>query len=217
MQKTLASVVLAGAMVVPCHSLAQQPAWITQLEGYIGWRNPLTEVTQVANGDQSSNGVELNSSLAFGGRVIFPLADAPSHHLGKVFVGLEGLGAFGADMKLASTEAVIGQADYYQLGVIVGMGKFIHATPVNLTLHGTLGLGVAHTTFNPNEEVALAEDQSSVTSLLSNAAVGLDLYLGSGVSVVTSASVNLGFGDPLVVSLVFLGGLALRLPTTGGT
>jgi len=216
MRQTLASVVLVGAIVVPSHSLAQHPAWITQLEGYLGWRIPLNEVTQVVNDDGSTTGVELKSTLAFGGRAVFPIANAPTPHLGKVFIGLEGLGAFGANMNVPNTDSVIGQADYYQVGVVVGMGKFISATPVNLTFHGALGIGVAYTAFDPNDGVALVEEGNSVTSLLTSATLGLDLYLARMLSVVTSAGVNLGFRDPLDVSLVFVGGLALRLPTSGG-
>jgi hypothetical protein len=216
MRQTLAVVVLLGATVVPSHSLAQHPAWVTQLEGYLGWRIPLNEVTQVDNGGASATGVELKSTLAYGGRVIFPVANAPTPHLGKVFVGLEGLIAFGADMKVASTDAVIGQADYYQVRAAVGIGKFIGGTPINLTLHGELGVGVAHTVFDPNEGVALVEDGNSGTSLLTSATLGVDFSLARMLSVVTAAGVNLGFRDPLEVSFMFLGGLALRLPTNGG-
>lgn len=212
MRQTLMSVALVGAVLVPSHSFAQHPAWVTQLEGLLGVRSSLKEVTQVSIDGGSATAVELKSGLAYGGRVLFPVAGAPSPHLGKTFIGLEGLGAFGADMKLADTDAVVGQADYYQVGAVVGMGKFISATPINLTLHGALGVGLAHTVFNPDDGVAVVEEGNSVTSFLTSATVGLDFYLGRMVSVVTSAGVNLGFRDPLDVSLAFLGGVALRLP-----
>jgi hypothetical protein len=136
--------------------------------------------------------------------------------LGKVFFGLEGLGSFGVDMKLANTDAVVGKAHYYHAGIIIGMGKFVTDTSGNLTLHGALGVGVAHTSFSPNDGVAVVEDKNSATALLANATLGTDISLGRAMSVVTSASLNLGFRDPLDTSLVLLGGLALRLPTSGG-
>jgi hypothetical protein len=120
-------------------------------------------------------------------------------------------------MKVANTDAVIGQADYYQLGVIVGIGNFVPATPVNLTVNGALGVGVAHTAFSPSEGVTLVEQGDAVSSLVTNGTLGFDFYLTRMLSVVTSAGVNLGFRDPLDVSFVLYGGLALRLPTSGGS
>jgi len=212
MRQALTALALAGAVVVPSHSLAQHPAWVTQLEGLLGGRFTFDEVTQVVIDGGSATGVELKSGLVYGGRVLFPLASAPSPHLGKFYIGLDGLGAFGSDMTLAATDAVVGQADYYQVGAAVGVGKFISATPINLTLHGALGLGVAHTVFNPDEGVDLVQEGNSVTSFLVSATVGLDLYLARMLSVVTAASGNLGFRDPLDVSVTLLAGLALRLP-----
>jgi hypothetical protein len=214
---TPASVLLLATVVVPAQSLAQHPAWVTQLEVHLGWRFSRNEVAQVVNADASTTGVELNSALTYGGRAIFPVSSAPSPHLGKISFGVQGLAALGADMKVADTDAVIGQADYYQLGLIVGIGNFVPATPVNLTVNGALGVGIAHTAFSPSDGVTLVDQGNSVNSLVTNGTVGLDFYLTSTLSVVTSAGVNLGVRDPLDVSFVLHGGLAFRLPTSGGS
>jgi hypothetical protein len=216
MRQTTAALVLIGALVVPTGSLAQHPAWITQLEGHLGWRISFSNVAQAVVDGASPSAVELGSGVVYGGRVLFPLTAAPTHHLGNVFVGLEALGSFGTDLRVVGTDAVVGKSDYYHGAVVVGLGKFVTATPANLTLHGALGLGVAHTAFDPNEGVAIVQEQNSVTSLLGTASMGIDASLGRALSVVTSANLSLGFRDPLDVSLVLLGGLALRLPLSGG-
>ena len=46
--------------------------------------------------------------------------------------------------------------------------------------------------------------------------LGMDISVGRALSLVTSAGFSLGFRDPLDLSLVLLGGLALRLPTSDG-
>ena len=216
MRETLASFVLVGAILLPSPSLAQHPAWVAQLEGQLGWRFSFNEVTQAVIDGGPATGVELKSGLAYGARVLFPVANAPSPHLGKIFIGLEGLAAFGSEMSLATTDAVVGQADYYEVGVVLGMGKFVTASPANLTVHGALGVGLAHTGLNPSDGVTLVEQEESGTSLLANATLGMDISVGRALSLVTSAGFSLGFRDPLDLSLVLLGGLALRLPTSGG-
>jgi hypothetical protein len=115
-------------------------------------------------------------------------------------------------MRPVNTETVIGQADYYQLGAVLGMGKFVGGTPITLTFHGELALGVAHTVFQPNDGITIVGEGNSVTSLFTGATVGIDFLVARMLSVVTSAGVALGFRDPLDASLVFMGGLALRLP-----
>jgi len=212
----LALAVLVGAILFPSTSLAQHPAWFTQLEGQLGWRFQFNEVTQVVIDGGPAAGVELQPGLAYGARVLFPVASAPSRHLGKIFIGLGGSVTFGSDMRLADTDVVVGQADCYEVGVVLGIGKFVTASPGNLTVHGALGVGLAHTAFNPSDGVTLVEQEKSGTSLLANATLGMDISVGRALSVVTSAGFSLGFRDPLDLSLVLLGGLALRLPTSGG-
>ncbi len=215
MHRRLMSVVLMSSILLPSHVAAQRDSWVTQIEGYLGWRSTLGEVTRVEAGTGSGTSVELRSAMAYGGRIIFPIANAPSQHLGKVFVGVEGYSAFGSDMAVTDSDSVVGKADYFQLGAVLGIGKFIPASPVNLTLHGALSLGVARTVFDPVSGIALVDGGNSTTSLVTSGALGLDLCLAPMFSVVTSAAVNVGFTDPLNVSVVLVGGVALRLPTGG--
>lgn len=216
MRPTSASVLLLALAVVPVRSQAQRPAWVTQLEAHLGRRFFLGEVAQVVIDDVSTSGVELNSTLVFGGRAVFPVSNAPTPHLGKISLGVHGLAALGADMKAADTDAVIGQADYYRLNLIVGIGNFVPGSPANLTVNGALGVGLAHTAFSPAGGVILVDRDDSVTSPVTNGTLGVDLYLARTLSVVTSVGVDLGLTDPLDVSLALYGGLAVRLPTSGG-
>ncbi len=209
--------VLAGC-VVPIAVCAQQPHWVTQIEAHLGAWIPAGYEVPATNAGGEPVAAELKSSLAFGLQASFPVATWPGKG-GKLSIGAQGFFVPGAEMRVVTTGAALGSADYYQVSATVSAGEFVAALPITATLVPLLGVGVGHTTLDPDAGVLFADGNRS-TALVLTGALGLDFLLAPSLSIVTQAGANLGIrgtsdGTAAEWSFSILGGIAIRLPFGG--
>jgi len=206
------AIALVGA-ATPSRLHSQYPDhWSVQLEGYAGWLLPSGDVAQLADGNGSPTSVQVSSTLALGGRILYPLVDQPKGMLGRISLGLYGLVAPSADMTTTESETPIGSSDYYQATALLSAGHFIAVTPITMTLTGMVGAGVGHRVLEPNDGVSLAGEDNSTTSFVLVAAIGFDMFVHSRFSILAEGGINLGLNgrEGVETSFPVLIGLGVR-------
>jgi hypothetical protein len=219
---TLASLLVGTSF--PWVGHAQTISWTGQGDVLGGWYSPTGERAGVRGIGNVEGPVRMASSVAFAGRLFFPVMDTDSWYLGKVSLGARAIVVPGAELELVESSGEVGTADRFEFLGTVSIGDFLspNATGINLRINGMVGFGFGHTAYHLDPGVDWTEGKQSVTGAVFNATLGGDVVLTPWMSLVAYGSWSWGKGTPghgSVAERAFtaLGGLAFRWPFRRGS